>query len=319
VGVIIIFAVVVVLGITGYVFFKNQGLIPNKQETSEQTVTKTITPSVTEAGTSDWKTYTNKEYGFSFKYPELLTLAESKNSVTLSHSIPYENYGGCDMTGGNTLYKNLEDFRLTFEVKNQQIKLNYTDGQYVSGNLKGVYALEGAEGCGNVKYVFPLVDEETLVVDKGAVQALSGLSKYWNLEEILEVPDVISQEESKSIFDQILSTFEFTGNNQEKNEINYTELVSKAKSKGRVSVIVELKTNYTVESKLEPDEIKSQRENIQKVQNELIQSLQKYDVEVYKRYQVFPTIALHIDYVALQFLINSPFVKIIQEDKPVGF
>ncbi len=69
VGIVIIFVVVIVLGIMGYVFFKNQGLIPNEQEASEQTVTKPTTPSVTEAGTSDWKTYTNKEYGFSFKYP----------------------------------------------------------------------------------------------------------------------------------------------------------------------------------------------------------------------------------------------------------
>ena len=47
------------------------------------------------------------------------------------------------------------------------------------------------------------------MVKRDSIQALSGISSLWNLEEILKVPGVISQQESDKIFNQILSTFRF--------------------------------------------------------------------------------------------------------------
>lgn len=155
---------------------------------------------------NDWKTYTNTKYGFEFMYPKELELLEKNGTATLSHSIPYENYGDCDMSGGKTTYKELVDFKASFEISSQTVRPSYVDGSLKAGILDGVYAYQGAEGCGIIEYYFP-VEGGTLIVKKDAVQALSGLTTTWNKEEILKVPGAITREESELTFEQILSTF----------------------------------------------------------------------------------------------------------------
>jgi len=157
--------------------------------------------------TANWKTY--KGETFEFKYPEKLQLVKDGNKVVLSHSIPYENSGDCDMLGGGQLYETLDDFNVSFEIVNQKLTLNYIQGQYSAGTLKGSRAYEGAEGCGHSKYHFSIGENKTLVVQKAAVQALSGLTTTWDLVEILKVPGVISKQESVKLFNEILSTFKF--------------------------------------------------------------------------------------------------------------
>ena len=159
--------------------------------------------------TTGWKTYQNEKYGFEFKYPEKLKLIKNGNKVILNHYIPYENYGDCDMIGGNRVYKTLDDFNVSFEVVPQKLALNYVDGEYNAGILKGFWAYEGAEGCGHSTYYFPIEQNRTLVVYRSAVQALSGSSTLWDLEKILKIPGVIPREESEKIFNEILSTFKF--------------------------------------------------------------------------------------------------------------
>jgi len=157
--------------------------------------------------TADWKTYRNET--FEFKYPEKLQLVKNDNKVVLSHAIPYENSGDCDMSGGGQLYKTLDDFNISLEIVNQKLTLDYIDGQYGAGTLNGSWAYEGAEGCGYSKYHFSIGENKTLVVQRAAVQALSGLSAAWDLGKILKVPGVISKQESDKLFNEILSTFKF--------------------------------------------------------------------------------------------------------------
>ena len=169
----------------------------------------TVATSTTATDMSDWKTYTNSQYGFELKYPSKLNISESNGLVVFSHSIPYKNNGDCDMIGGNQTFKDLTDFKISILITKNPDTPSYTDGNYKSGQLSGTYSYLGAEGCGEIGYYFPTANGKTLVVKKDAVQALSGLSTVWNLNEILKVPGVISKEESQKIFDQVLSTFKF--------------------------------------------------------------------------------------------------------------
>lgn len=159
--------------------------------------------------TQDWKTYTNTQYGFEFKYPEDLEFKEDKTTVTIRHAIPYVNNGDCDMTGDKQTYNTLDDFKVSFEV-GDPITPPYSDGTYKAGILDGLFAYEGAEGCGDIVYYFPAPNKKMLVVRRAAVQALSGISTIWDREAILKVPGVITPDESKILFNQILSTLKFT-------------------------------------------------------------------------------------------------------------
>ena|SRR3989344_1825566 len=165
------------------------------------------TPTPTPNENADWKTYRNDLY--EFKYSGKLKLSEENGKVTLSHSIPYENSGECDMTGDNKTYSTLTDFKLSFEKVTGNLKFEYTDGEYSLGGLKGPWQYTGAEGCGEYIYHFSIADI-TLVVKRDAIQATSRLSTAWDLDKILKVPGVISKEESQRLFDQIFSTLKFT-------------------------------------------------------------------------------------------------------------
>src|SRR3989339_609385 len=96
--------------------------------------------------TANWKTYTNTQYGFEFRYPEKLSLSFSNGIAFLSHSIPFENRdGGCDMKGDAELSKTLTDFGLSFKVVSGVSKPPYVDGVYAKGILNGQWAYMGAE------------------------------------------------------------------------------------------------------------------------------------------------------------------------------
>ena len=148
-----------------------------------------------------------------------MTLKESSNNsdllakISLNHSIKYQNYGDCDMEGGDQIYQDLQDFGLTFELVAGEVTYGYYDGDYNLENLNGKWAYKGAEGCGDTSYFFPIKTNvptgRTLVITRASIQALSGIPT-WNKEEILKVPGVISKAENQKLFDEVLSTFKFT-------------------------------------------------------------------------------------------------------------
>jgi hypothetical protein len=157
--------------------------------------------------TADWKTYTSETAGFRLSYPQALTLQQQGSQVVFNHSIPYKNSnGGCDMSGNIGQFERLDDFNLTLEVVPTQSP-SYVDGTYEAGMLKGSWAYQGAEGCGEIFYYFPLPNNKTLLVKKASIQALSGISTAWNKEEILKIPGVITAEQSDIYLRKVLESF----------------------------------------------------------------------------------------------------------------
>lgn len=177
---------------------------------------------------SDIASYRNYGLGISFDYPKILNVSTSDGIVVLHHDIPFENTGGCDMMGEEIIYPRLTDFRVTFQKINKGLvetmktispyipQENFVDNQVVespgfidkfsAGTLNGYAIYEGAEGCGQTTYYFPMKDDLTLVVGKASIQILSGIFSDNREQEVLAVPGVISRQQSEQIFLSILRT-----------------------------------------------------------------------------------------------------------------
>lgn len=202
----VLIILVIAGGAFGFYVLKKGELLPILPT---QSVSPIPTLTTTPDPTANWKTYRNEKYGFEVQHPTNINLVENGNEIILSHSIPYQNRGDCDMIGGTEKYDRLNDFKISLKISENKPELPYVDGQYQVGKLSGQWAYEGAEGCGYSTYHFPLENGKTLMVQRDSVQALSGISSSWNLEEILQIPEVISKQESDKLFNQILSTFIF--------------------------------------------------------------------------------------------------------------
>ncbi|MCL5666877.1 MAG: hypothetical protein M1383_03845 [Patescibacteria group bacterium] len=180
----------------------------------------------------DLKTYQNQDLGFSFQYPSKLSPAEKSGVVELSHQIPYQNHGDCDMKGDEQTYDNLTDFKASFQIYNGtaaqaarkmspylpaenfsgdtlKISPGFID-KYQVGNLTGFSIYEGVEGCGHTVYYFPVSGNRVLVAENMMVQALSGIFSDMREKEILAIPGAISRQENRQILEQILSSVKFT-------------------------------------------------------------------------------------------------------------
>ena len=196
-----------VLAIAGGAYYvgKQSGQAPIAENPDGLSTTPTSTP------IAGWKIYVDDTHGFSFEYPEKLTLSASGGATILSHTIPFENRdGGCDMRGDSALSKTLNDFVVSISVVPGTVNPPYkVDGSYSSGALSGVWSYMGAEGCGQTSYYFPFPGGKTLVVTRSEVQILSNNVTPEVRAKVLAVPGVITYEESKSILDQVLSTFKF--------------------------------------------------------------------------------------------------------------
>ena len=159
--------------------------------------------------TSDWIWYRHDTLGYEFKYPPQLQMMEVEDAVILNHSIEYENCGDCDMSGYCDYHERLVDFNVSFEIVDNHFDHDWYDFAYNAGMLEGYCIYYGGDGCGYSLYHFPLEDDKTLVVTRAAIQALSGISLNWDLDEILQVPGVIPKEEAEEIFYHVLASFRF--------------------------------------------------------------------------------------------------------------
>lgn len=177
------------------------------------------------------KTYRNANLGIYFSYPKILTASTTNSMVVLHHDIPFTNNGDCDMMGDEKTYERLTDFEVRMQTLNKNLvdtmktlspyipEENFVNGEvvespgfidsYTAGNFSGFAIYEGAEGCGQVTYYFPVNNNETLVIQKASIQALNtSVRSESSINAVLAVPGVISNEKSEEIFAQILQTLE---------------------------------------------------------------------------------------------------------------
>jgi len=176
------------------------------------------------------KTYKNLGLGISFDYPKNLTASTTDGVVVLHHDIAFENNGDCDMMGGENTYPRLTDFKVTIQKIDKNLvntmkvvspyipQENFVNNEVVVspgfidafevGTLSGYAIYEGAEGCGQTTYYFPIKSDETLVINKASIQVLSGVTGKEKQDMVLAIPEVISKEKSEEIFISILKTLE---------------------------------------------------------------------------------------------------------------
>ena len=174
-GIVAIIALVLIAGGAYYAGIKNGDTLKDNSEIS----------------TSEWKTYTNSKDGYSFEYPSKLSASSNNGEVYLSHSIPFDNYdGGCDMKGDSELSKTLNDFGMSVQVISGKLTPPYVDGTYSKGELSGIWAYKGAEGCGNTEYYFPISNNRTLIITKEEIQVLSPIVSAEVREKVLAVPAI---------------------------------------------------------------------------------------------------------------------------------
>ncbi len=98
----------------------------------------------------------------------------------------------------------------------------------------------------------------------------------------------------------------------------YAGLLDIVQRSGHVRLIVGVSSGFRPEGELSSDQqVEAQRAAIAQSQNDLISALSAYDVSITAQYEVIPYIALQADEAALRYLISSPDVTSIKEDKPV--
>ncbi len=156
--------------------------------------------------------YNNSSLGISFTYPKILTASTTSGVITLHHEVPFVHHDYCDFKGEiDTTINTLTDFDVKFFVQNRGLvetmktvspyipQENFIDDaviespgfidKYSAGKLNGYKIFEGAEGCGQTTYYFPISDTKTLVVQEALVTVFTG---------------AINKEKSAEIFDSIL-------------------------------------------------------------------------------------------------------------------
>jgi hypothetical protein len=202
----ILILIVIIIG--GILLLKNKKNIPTDQTTT---------------------TYKNSSLGISFSYPKILTASTTSEMVVLHHEVPFVHHDYCDFKGEiDTTINTLTDFNVSFRIKNKNLvdtmkelspyipQENFINDMVIEspgfidkfsvGNLSGYKIFEGAEGCGQTTYYFPLSNNKTLIVQEELITVFTGAIDVENMDKALAVPGVINKEKSGEIFTSILST-----------------------------------------------------------------------------------------------------------------
>jgi len=173
--------------IAGFFAWQTQRLVAELRVKNEELIINTPTVTPTPDPTADWKTYTNSEYGFSFKYPsDFLDKKMNDNSVILSvgskdYSLSLKADSDLDIYTDE-----IKDIKKLFDTKEQNV------------NIKGIgpYTayLRSIQSAGGEFSFFRII----LIPIKSYMFDLSLSPKDEN--------DFATSEE---LADQILSTFKF--------------------------------------------------------------------------------------------------------------
>ena len=96
------------------------------------------------------------------------------------------------------------------------------------------------------------------------------------------------------------------------------EVIDEASARGTVLVLVGLNVPWQMESRLNEDEVRAQREAIASVQRDLLSELEGKNYSIIRRYDRIPGIALEIGADALAELARSANVTNVLLDRPVA-
>jgi len=184
------------------------------------------------AGEDARRQYQEPDTGLSFAYPENLAASTTDGIAMLRHDIPYKNAGPCDMMGDEKTYDRLTDFEMKIRIIDKALaetvrslspyipQENFVNGELVAspgfidpstiGDFSGFAIYEGAEGCGQTTYYFPIAGDRTLVITNASIQALSGAISQEKVNEVLAVPGVISRENNQEIFESIVQSLKIS-------------------------------------------------------------------------------------------------------------
>jgi hypothetical protein len=168
---------------------------------------------------------TFKNNWLTFRYPATLALKDQGGIVGLTHSVAYPHPNFCELRGGAKQLDAIIDFNLSFTLIDKSLKnavrdiipsniindyfksdsVNLTPGyidELNTGVLKGYRITNGAEGCGEYAYFFPLSPDSTLRVTRAFVSEFQPINA--NAQTYLKVPGIIPPDEEKNIFQNIL-------------------------------------------------------------------------------------------------------------------
>ena len=159
-----------------------------------------INPTPTPDSTIDWNTYTNTEYGYSFKYPKSFTVNPKDNKV-LEKDV--ESVIGGGFEGGNVLKKGAVFSTTIF--KNKDLSDSALRDEYGTGvDIKNV-KVSGKDGT---QVTLPNSYEKKIYVALENENVL-----FISLQLGFEATKDFQMESAKEA-DQILTTFKFTSQNQ---------------------------------------------------------------------------------------------------------
>jgi len=96
------------------------------------------------------------------------------------------------------------------------------------------------------------------------------------------------------------------------------EVIDEASARGTVLVLVGLNVPWQMESRLNEDEVRAQREAIASVQRDLLSELEGRNYSIIRRYDRIPGIALEISADALAELARSAHVTNVLLDRPAA-
>lgn len=195
------FAILVILLSGVYILGKNNSV---KQSNQTPIVTKTTTPTPTPDPTENWKTYENKYQSYSINYPSKWIPLQNESLVRFfPPEITIKN--GLGPSDPNTAYISI--YNSSFNPRDCKgdcpLYENPTPIKVGSINATMYNGTEGQIGT------MCACDYEKVIIQKGNTYYELGLYGKPGTPPDFNAPPI--PEENKKIFDQMLSTFKFTG------------------------------------------------------------------------------------------------------------
>jgi hypothetical protein len=174
-------------------------------------------------------THTNPHSGVTFTYPKILTVTDQAGTTTIHHEVAFTHHDYCDFKGEiDTTIPVLTDFHVVMHTVDKPLVQtmksespyipaeNFVNGQVVAspgfidpitvGMLSGYGIFEGAEGCGQTTYYFPIHPTKTLVVRQQFITVFSGSIALNEKDRAEAVPGVINRERESAILSTILNS-----------------------------------------------------------------------------------------------------------------